>query len=161
RRGVSAPISLASGRSPPFVAQALSLPSRQSGDWSMAELCEFFGVTRKTGYKWKRRFEEEGKPGLQERSRAPHQHPNQVSRKLEDMVIAMREKHGTWGAPKIRALLLREQPGESIPAESTIGEILRRQGLTVARRRRRRGRGGEDPLTTAAGPNQVWCADFK
>jgi transposase InsO family protein len=133
----------------------------QSGDWSMAELCDFYGVTRKTGYKWTRRYQEEGKAGLEERSRAPRQHPNQVSQKMEDLVIGMREKHASWGAPKIRARLLRDHQGEGIPAESTIGEILKRHGLTVARRRRRKGRGGQEPLAMAAGPNHVWCADYK
>ena len=31
-----------------------------SGDWSMAELCRYFGVTRKTGYKWLERYQEGG-----------------------------------------------------------------------------------------------------
>ena len=66
-----------------------------------------------------------------------------------------------WGAPKIRARLEKEQTDKTIPAESTIGEILKRNGLTVARKRRRARRGGEQKLAPAPGPNQVWCADFK
>ena len=40
--------------------------------YSMTELCERFRVSRKTGYKWVQRFDEEGEEGLLDRSRAPH-----------------------------------------------------------------------------------------
>ncbi len=41
------------------------------GSFEMAELCRRYGISRPTGYKWIRRFEEEGFPGLKERSRRP------------------------------------------------------------------------------------------
>ncbi len=41
------------------------------GEESMTLLCEEFGVSRATGYKWLRRFREEGVAGLRDRSRAP------------------------------------------------------------------------------------------
>jgi len=47
------------------------------------------------------------------------------------------------------------------PAASTIGEILQRAGLTAPRKKRRKATPSESPLQHAAGPNQVWCADFK
>ena len=37
--------------------------------YSMVELCERYGVSRKTGYKWIARYEREGPDGLHERSR--------------------------------------------------------------------------------------------
>jgi putative transposase len=40
------------------------------------ELCESFGVSRKTGYKWVERYESGGVKALESRSRAPHSHPN-------------------------------------------------------------------------------------
>jgi putative transposase len=133
----------------------------ESGDWSMAELCRFYGVTRATGYKWVYRYEAGGLEGLEDRSRAPHHHPNEVSQKMEELVIAIREKHPSWGAPKIRARLERDQPGQPIPAESTIGAILKRNGLTVARKPRRKSRPASEPLAHAGAPNAVWCADYK
>lgn len=133
----------------------------KSEDWSLAELSEIYGVSRKTAYKWLQRYAECGREGLEEHSRAPHNHPNEVSSEMEDLVVGMREKHPSWGAPKIRARLQKEQTGQIIPAESTIGEILKRNGLTVARKRRRASRGGEQKLAPAGGPNHVWCADFK
>jgi transposase InsO family protein len=133
----------------------------KSEDWSMAELCEFYGITRKTGYKWVERYEAKGLEGLWELSRAPHKHPNQVTGEMEDRVIGMREKHPNWGAPKIRARLIRDYGEKGIPVESTLGEILKRNGLTTPRRRRRTSRVSEQKLAVAGGPNQVWCTDYK
>src|SRR5215813_7641688 len=134
----------------------------QTGDWNMAELCRFYGVARGTGYKWVERYEAGGLEGLQDRSRAPHNRPNEVSKELEDLVIAMREKHPRWGAPKIRAKLEQDQIGKRIPVESTIGSILKRNGLTVGRKQgRRKRRAADGPLGHGGGPNAVWCADYK
>lgn len=127
----------------------------------MAELCRFYGVTRVTGYKWVERYESGGLEGLRDQSRAPHQHPNAVCAGMEELVISFREKHGSWGAPKIRAWLEREHAGKEIPAESTIGAILKRNGLTVTRKRRRASRPASEPLAHAGAPNTVWCADYK
>jgi putative transposase len=44
-------------------------------EWSMAQLCREFGISRKTGYKMIERYMEEGPPGLTDRSRAPWRHP--------------------------------------------------------------------------------------
>jgi len=134
----------------------------QTGDWNMAELCRFHGVARGTGYKWVERYEAEGLEGMRDRSRLPHRRPNEVGEELEDLVIRVREQHPRWGAPKIRARLQRERGGERIPAESTIGAILKRHGLTVPKRAGRRRHGPvAEPLSQAEGPNTVWCADYK
>ena len=132
-----------------------------SEDWNMVELCQFYGVSRTTGYKWVERYEAGGWEALQDLSRAPHQHPNAITEKIEDLVIAMREKHPSWGAPKIRARLGRDQAGLVVPAESTIGAILKRNGLTVCRKRRRKSRPASQPLAHAGAPNAVWSGDYK
>ena len=79
----------------------------RSGTWSVAELCRFYEVTRKTGYKWLERYEEGGIAGLADRRRAPRHHPNAISEELEERIIALRGEHPRWGARKIRALLER------------------------------------------------------
>jgi transposase InsO family protein len=127
----------------------------------MADLCRFYGVTRATGYKWVGRYESGGLEGLRDQSRAPHKHPNATSEEMEDLVVAMRAKHPSWGAPKIRARLERDQAAKTIPAESTIGAILKERGLTVRRKQRRSSRGGNEPLAEAGAANTVWCADYK
>ena len=133
----------------------------ESGDWNMAELCRFYGVARTTGYKWIARYETGGVDALRDASRAPQHHPNEVSREVEDLVIGVREKHPSWGAPKIHARLQRDCPRLQLPVESTIGAILKRNGLTVDRKRRRRSRWPNEPLAHAGAPNAVWCADYK
>lgn len=133
----------------------------RSGDWSLAELCRFYGVARGTGYKWVGRYEAGGLEGLKDQSRAPHEHPNAISEAMEDLIISMREKHPSWGAPKIRGKLETEGGDKKIPAESTIGAILKRHGLTVRRKRRRSSERRSEPLAHAGAPNAVWCADYK
>src|ERR1700689_523787 len=74
----------------------------RSGNWALAELCRHYEVTRATGYKWLRRYQEGGLDGLRDQSRAPRHHPNELPGEIEDLVIAMKGKHPSWGAPKIR-----------------------------------------------------------
>jgi len=133
----------------------------QSEDFTMAELCRYYGVSRVTGYKWLERYETGGLEGLRDLSRAPHCHPNEVPDEMEELVIALREQHPSWGAPKIRERIERDHAQLALPAESTIGAILKRNGLTVARKRRPRSRPSSEPLAHAAASNQVWSADFK
>lgn len=47
-------------------------------EWSFAELCRRYGVSRKTGYKWLARYQEHGLEGLRDQSRAPDHRPNEV-----------------------------------------------------------------------------------
>src|SRR3990170_2496614 len=72
----------------------------ESGHWSMSELCERYGVTRPTGYKWVARHRTGGDRGLVERSRAPHTCPHRTSDELEALVVAARRHYG-WGAKKL------------------------------------------------------------
>jgi putative transposase len=46
---------------------------------SFSDLCCDFGISRKTGYKWVRRYQAEGVSALEEVSRAPHAHPNAIA----------------------------------------------------------------------------------
>lgn len=134
----------------------------ESQDWSMAELCRDYGITRKTGYKWISRYEEEGPDGLGNQSRAPHRHPNQTSEEVEQAILKLREEHRCWGARKIRARLERQAEKEGpVPAASTIGAILKQYGLTVGPKKRWRAERSKQPLAEAGAANAVWCIDFK
>lgn len=127
---------------------------------SMAALCRRFGISRKTGYKWLERYEQEGEMGLLERSRAARLHPNQTPRAMEEAIIAVRQAR-RWGPKKIAAILARDWPPDQIPAVSTIGDILARNGLVIPRRFRRHCTPSTQPLAHAVYSNLVWCADFK
>jgi transposase InsO family protein len=133
----------------------------ESGEWTMAELCRIYEVSRESGYKWLRRSQVEGEAGLEDRSRAPVRHPNQTKPSTEQQLLALRQRHATWGARKLRAYLQQKQPRLVLPAASTIGALLKREGLTVPRRQLRKTPPYTQPFQQAVEPNQLWCADFK
>jgi len=130
-------------------------------EWGMASLCRHFGISRKTGYKWISRYIEDGLAGLTDRSRAPLFHRFAVSESVIEAVLSARLAHPTWGPRKLRAWLKRQNLDVVWPASSTMGEILRRHGLTVRRRRSRKGPPYAEPLRHCDHPNAVWSADFK
>ena len=128
---------------------------------SITALCSAYGISRKTGYKWIARYEGEGAPGLQDRSRAPHRQWRAVSCETEQAILALRNQYPHFGPKKIRAKLLEQDSTRDWPAVSTMGEILKRHGLVVSRRRKSRACPSEHPLTSMDQVNRVWGADFK
>jgi len=132
------------------------------GSYSMTELCEYYGISRKAGYKWIRRYEQGGFDALKNLSRAPHCHPHQISCQMQELILAVKKRFPKWGAPKIRSRLERIHPDwNSYPAISTIGLFLCKQGLTHPCKRHRKATPTELPLTNGCRSNHVWCADFK
>ncbi len=132
------------------------------GEWNMSDLCRAYGISRPSGYELVARYKGEGPQGLQDRSRARHRHPNQTAAEIAEKVIELRKAHPRWGPRKLRGRLARKEPGVIWPAPSTIGELLKRQGLVSARRQVRRT--PRVPINRRAqlqGPNDIWCADFK
>lgn len=130
-----------------------------SGHWSMTELCERYGVSRPTGYKWLAR-QGTGGAGLADRSHAPHQCPHRTTADLEALIVAARHEYG-WGAKKLRQVLRTRYPARSWPARSTFNAILDRHALLRKNRRRPQWtHPGATPLHTER-PNQVWPVDFK
>lgn len=127
----------------------------------MTECCERHGISRQTGYEAVSRQEAEGEKGLQERSRAPRVHPNQTSAKTEERILSLRRAHPRWGPRKLKERLRRDDPQTVWPAVSTVGEILKREGLVIARKKRLRIHPYTQPFAQATAPNRVWCADFK
>jgi len=126
----------------------------------MSEVCAEFGISRQTGYKWLGRYRAEGALGLYERSRAPLQHGRAHPDELVEAVLSLRERHPTWGPKKLRRKLGDRSPAHARLALSTIGDWLRKEGVT-APRRRRRCPPYASPFVEADAPNAVWCADFK
>ena len=96
---------------------------------TMAALCRRYGIQRRIGYKWVERYQQNGRAGLEDLSRAPLHHPNRCSPETVERILAIRHEHPLWGAPKIRVLLEDQEPKRKPPATSTIGEILRHEGL--------------------------------
>ncbi len=128
---------------------------------TMVELCASFGISRETGYVWLRRYRQSGAAGLLELNRRPQRFPRQTPEALEQAILELRQAHMRWGPRKLKRVLERDQAGRKWPAASTIGTLLKREGLVVARKQRRRTAPYTDPLAHADGANRVWCADFK
>lgn len=126
----------------------------------MSDLCREYGIHRQTGYEVWARYHQSGLDGLQPRSRAPKHIPHKCSSEVAQFVVEERKRHPTWGPKKLKHLIERER-GLRLPSASTIGEILKREGLVVGRKRRRFPALEPTGLRSADEPNQVWGADYK
>ncbi len=123
-------------------------------------LCQEYGISAKTGYKWKERFIGEGLGGMEEESRRPKSSPRQLPEEELCEIVRLKLAHPSWGPRKIRELYLRRH-GE-VASESTFKRVLERAGLTQKRRRRRATEAGRlSSGRRAAAANEVWTADFK
>lgn len=132
-----------------------------SGTYSMTELCELYGISRPTGYALVARYEAEGVAGLVDRSRAPRRCPHRMEVEVREALLEARRQHPTWGPKKLLPWLGRQRPELELPARSTVGALLRQEGLTEPVRRRRRLEHPGRPVTQASEPNALWAADFK
>jgi len=133
----------------------------QHGGQSMTELCDRYGVSRKTGYKWLQRYSAGGAPALAERSRRPKYSPGETSSAIVEALLEGRQRHPSWGAKKLLWLVGRKHPDWPLPARSTVCDVLKRHGLVRAPRRRPVPGHPGKPMSVMSSPNAVWCADFK
>lgn len=113
--------------------------------------CRYFGISPKTFYRWKNRFDCYDLRTLEEESRRPHRlRQPQVPPKVVEKIRELREQYPRWGKRKLVVLLGRE--GIQVSA-STVGRVMNRlkaRGLLVepvniaqaklARKRRRKPR---------------------
>ena len=124
------------------------------------ELCRAYGISAKTGYKWRERFLERGYQGLEELSRRPHRHPEQLEVEQVCAIVRLKQAHPFWGARKIAELYRRRY--EQAVSESTIKRILERSGLVDKRKVGAASQSGRlSSGRKAQGVNQVWTVDFK
>lgn len=123
-------------------------------DRNVSALCDEYGISRKTGYKWLKRYQEDHE--LQDKSKSPINKRTKTEEKTESLILEVREEHPAWGAQKIRLFLCKK--GYQIPCKRTINNILKRNGMitkeaSLARR----------PFIrfVRANNNELWQADFK
>ena len=128
---------------------------------TMTVLCERYGISRQTGYVWLERFRTEGPSGLDERSRAPHEHGGRTPAELVAKLIEARRRRPHWGPKKLLARLAQDEPDLRWTVASTGSDILRREGLSQPRPRRSRLVTLERPFAAVEAPNDAWCIDFK
>lgn len=126
-------------------------------------LCAEFGISEKTGHKWKNRFYEQGKIGLHEQSRA---------RLKQDMIdgdtaaelIKIKNAHLAWGPKKIREIYAKKKPQKDVPSLSSVKRILDKAGLVKPRKTRPPASSDCPRLQQqiqAEAANDVWSIDFK
>jgi len=138
-----------------FVMKALNHPN-------FGELCREYGISRKTGYKWRERFVEHGLGGVGEQSRRPHGHAHQLTEDVVCELVRLKRGHPHWGPRKIRELYQRLHRGAEVPSESSFKRVLEKAGLTEPRRTRTARAGGRLAQgLRAEAPNEIWSVDFK
>jgi transposase InsO family protein len=131
------------------------------GEEPMVALCARFGISRKTGYKWLNRYDAAGAAGLQEQSSARRTVAQAMDCTLAAALLALRRERPTWGPRKLLAYVRRDCPDSAWPAASTVGDLLKREGLAVPRLRRAREPARQRPQIEPLAPNDSWAADFK
>jgi putative transposase len=103
------------------------------GRMNFSALCRAFGISRQVGYVWLERYRKADHDlvAMREHTRRPLTSPMKVSEEMEDFLVTARKLHPTWGPKKLRAWIAHHHPQVELPAQSTIGEVLRRRGLTL------------------------------
>lgn len=132
-------------------------------DTTFSELCSRFNISRRTGYKWLKRYKESGRDGLLELSRRPFNSPNQTSSETQELIIQLRQDNPEWGAKKLERLLengLKEGIFniKNVPAQSTINKILKKNNLIS---NRKSSASNKWKMFEYEAPNELWQMDFK
>ena len=136
-----------------------ALESLQGGV-NMTKLCEDYGISKPTGYKWKTRFLKDGFQGLRDASKRPKINPQALSEVVVCELIKLKHHHMAWGPNKIKNLYHRRH-GCS-PCTSSVKRVLERAGLVKKRRKRKSKECGRIfNSVVAEACNDVWTVDFK
>ena len=137
------------------------LSEYDTGNWSVVELCDRYGVCRDTFYLWRDRRESGRKDWYEDGSHAPLHCAHGLDEAVAGAIVAVRVRFPHLGPRKLLAVLEREQPGVSWPAASTIGTLLKKKGLIEPSKRRRRALAQARPFAPVKAANDEWSVDFK
>jgi putative transposase len=131
-----------------------------SGLFSMTDVCKKYNISRKTAYKWYKRYLELGEDGLKDLSKAPLNTQNLYSQELIDRAISLKLEHKTWGPKKILSSLEEKYPDEDWPSATRLYEIFKSYHLVTSKRIK-----GRVPATAPLGHiqdcNDTWGVDLK
>jgi transposase InsO family protein len=124
------------------------------------QLCQEYGISTKTGYKWRERFYRHGYEGMMEHCRRPLSHAKELAEAVVCEIVRLKNAHPRWGARKLGDIYQRIH-GE-VPSESSFKRVLDRAGLVEKRRVRRPSQAGRiGSGRKASAPNEIWTVDFK
>lgn len=153
----------------PFINQSIMSQRREfcllasKPGTNISELCRRFKVSRRTGYKWLDRYNDQGMDGLIDRSKRPHHFPNQTKPEIEEYVISLRKEDPEWGSKKLHKLIFNDKESgkykyERIPCKDTITRILGRNGLIDPNRSKLL---KDFERFVRQYPNELWQMDYK
>jgi putative transposase len=71
-------------------------------------------------YKWLARYRNDESAALEDKSRAPHTHPNRVEPTVTEALLMVRKAHPHWNARKVLVWLAMAQPTLELPSASTV-----------------------------------------
>ncbi len=138
-----------------FIEQACSAGA------NVAALCREYGISRQTGHKWLKRYQEKGSLGLVEQSRRPRSSPLAKAEDVVAAIVELRDRRPSWGPDKI-SRILEARFGTDAPSKSTVARVLRRLGKVKRRRAAARVWSvNEREHVEAKAPNDLWTIDFK
>lgn len=128
---------------------------------NVSQFCRDQQISRQTFYKFRRRFEQEGLGGLQDRSRRPVSCPGQTSAAVEEVVLRRRKQlleDGRDHGPQSIQWSLQRDEHPDVPSRSTIWRILTRHGLITPQPQKR-------PKSATkrfcfSRPNECWQSDW-
>jgi transposase InsO family protein/transposase-like protein len=127
---------------------------------NVTRLCRELGVTTKTFYKWRHRFEAEGLAGLTPRSRRPKRSPTRTPVGVEDRIVELRKQLDDVGldaGPATICWHLERGAAGPVPSEATVWRILCRRGF-VSPAPKKRPRASWQRFEASA-PNELWQID--
>lgn len=122
---------------------------------NFSALCREYGITRRTGMKWKARYE--AQEPLSDRSRRPNSSPTRTPEAVERRILELRAENPGWGAKTLHKVL-ENQGEQNLPCVKTVNNILRRNGCISPEESQKR-----QPFTRYEKEkcNMMWQTDFK
>jgi transposase InsO family protein len=133
----------------------------EMGKFSMTELCDHFGISRKSGYNIKKIYEEHGPEAFSGLSKAHKSHPLKTPEEIENRIVELKGLYPNWGGKKFHTMLLDDYEESCVPSITTVNGILKRHGLVKPRRVRINRISLINPHFDPEFPNQIMTADFK
>lgn len=124
---------------------------------SISQLCRDYKITRRTAYKWIKRFSEEGITGLYDRSKKPARMPTKTNGDILALILAYRDENPEWGAKKLRQVL-GNAGYKDLPSISTFNRILHRENKISEEAAQKR---QHFIRFERENPNELWQMDFK
>ncbi len=142
--------------------QKIEFAKKAQNTENFSKLCQEYSISRKTGYKWQRRFFEKGAAGLEDLSRKPQSNSSSLDEDIICCIVELKLAHMAWGPKKIHALYGRKYPGKAQPSLSSVKRIFARTGLTKPRKKRKHNTSGRITYgVKATHCNHIWTVDFK